>query len=549
LGSLISIGLLCDHGCTAVFESTRVTIKQQSGTILTGLRSPTTGLWCLQLPSTPSAPQSADTPASAVAHHSANSIITNKTIGDHIAFYHASMYSPTLSTWCDVTDAGRMTTCPELTSAQVRKHPPTSVPMIQGHLDQQRANLCSTQSKAPKETTPTSFSHKSHLLRGSRINPRLSAHAQVHGAFDFNRTPLAPPGTCVLVHDKTSICSTWSPQAVDVWYLGPALDHYRCYRIWITKTSAERIADILAWFPTKVSMPQSSSADLAIAAAQDLLHALRHPSPATPLAPQSDITVAALKQLADISAQQTTAPATIPVTVPATVPVPATTPAIVPPSAPPGFAPIVRPTRQVTFALTPPAPPPKVAATPSPISLAPSPRVATAPPAPAPRPPATEVTYNNLSGNAGVRRCKPARDARLLAAATKKAQKAQEHADMNAIRNQDRANVKACKLKVNAAAHSRNKTTRAHQKAHRQPQKQATAASTLHHRQRQAKTASQPASAHQHHIHSKNHGGVIARKHRANFATSLLQQPPIFSAAELDCARVVAHGVAGVEEC
>jgi hypothetical protein len=33
-----------------------------------------------------------------------------------------------------------------------------------------------------------------NLLRKSRINPRMSAYAQLNGHFDFNRTPLAPPG-------------------------------------------------------------------------------------------------------------------------------------------------------------------------------------------------------------------------------------------------------------------------------------------------------------------------------------------------------------------
>jgi hypothetical protein len=32
-----------------------------------------------------------------------------------------------------------------------------------------------------------------NLLRKSRINPRMSAYAQLNGHFDFNRTPLAPP--------------------------------------------------------------------------------------------------------------------------------------------------------------------------------------------------------------------------------------------------------------------------------------------------------------------------------------------------------------------
>ena len=34
-----------------------------------------------------------------------------------------------------------------------------------------------------------------NLLRPSHLNPRLLAEALLNGTFDFNRTPLAPPGT------------------------------------------------------------------------------------------------------------------------------------------------------------------------------------------------------------------------------------------------------------------------------------------------------------------------------------------------------------------
>lgn len=44
-----------------------------------------------------------------------------------------------------------------------------------------------------------------NLLRQSRINPKLSAYAQLNGEFNFNATPLAPPGTKVIVHTKPSI--------------------------------------------------------------------------------------------------------------------------------------------------------------------------------------------------------------------------------------------------------------------------------------------------------------------------------------------------------
>ena len=34
-----------------------------------------------------------------------------------------------------------------------------------------------------------------NLMRNSRLNPKLSAYAQLFGNFDFNATPIAPPGT------------------------------------------------------------------------------------------------------------------------------------------------------------------------------------------------------------------------------------------------------------------------------------------------------------------------------------------------------------------
>jgi hypothetical protein len=54
-----------------------------------------------------------------------------------------------------------------------------------------------------------------NLLRRSRINPQLSAQAQVRGAFNYNKTPLTLPGTNVLIHEKPSVRVTWPLHAVD----------------------------------------------------------------------------------------------------------------------------------------------------------------------------------------------------------------------------------------------------------------------------------------------------------------------------------------------
>jgi hypothetical protein len=63
-----------------------------------------------------------------------------------------------------------------------------------------------------------------NLLRGSRLNPKLSALAQLFGVFDFNCTPIAPPAIRIIVHEKPDKRDSWSPHGINGWYIGPALD-------------------------------------------------------------------------------------------------------------------------------------------------------------------------------------------------------------------------------------------------------------------------------------------------------------------------------------
>ena len=43
-----------------------------------------------------------------------------------------------------------------------------------------------------------------NLLRPSTINPRVSAEAILNGAFDYNATPLAPPGTQIIAYEPSN---------------------------------------------------------------------------------------------------------------------------------------------------------------------------------------------------------------------------------------------------------------------------------------------------------------------------------------------------------
>jgi hypothetical protein len=143
-----------------------------------------------------------------------------------------------------------------------------------------------------------------NLLHGSRINPKLSAWVQVHGTFDYNRTPLGPPGCRVLAHEKPEKRTTWSPHGLDGWYVGPALDSYRCYKIWIWETRSICTCDTVTWFPTKVTIPPSSSTDLILASLQDIADALKNPAPRSPLAPRTNAQATALQTLVDVLTNQ-----------------------------------------------------------------------------------------------------------------------------------------------------------------------------------------------------------------------------------------------------
>jgi hypothetical protein len=115
------------------------------------------------------------------------------------------------------------------------------------------------------------------MLRKSRINPKLSASTHIFGQYVFNRAPMAPPGTRMKAHETLNRRSTWAPHGLDGWYLGPALEHYRCYTVYITKTRGNRIMETVEFFPIKFTLPFPAPQDLAAQAATDLTDALLHP--------------------------------------------------------------------------------------------------------------------------------------------------------------------------------------------------------------------------------------------------------------------------------
>ena len=56
-----------------------------------------------------------------------------------------------------------------------------------------------------------------NMLRPSRLHPKLSADMVINGPFDFNATPMAPPGTRVLLHEPPATRRSFAPHGVEGW--------------------------------------------------------------------------------------------------------------------------------------------------------------------------------------------------------------------------------------------------------------------------------------------------------------------------------------------
>ena len=67
-----------------------------------------------------------------------------------------------------------------------------------------------------------------NLIHNFRVNPDLSAYAYLFGPYDFNKSPMAPPGTRVIVHGKPGKCTSWGHHITPRWYIGPSIDQYIC---------------------------------------------------------------------------------------------------------------------------------------------------------------------------------------------------------------------------------------------------------------------------------------------------------------------------------
>lgn len=144
--SLLSIGQLCNAGCQTVFETNNVKILFQNETILEGDRNRETGLWMIPVEvSTKTHQANSAFALDELVHesqfnHQANFVNGPNKAAELVAFAHATLFSPAITTLTKAVRNNFLTGFPGLTTTTLLNHPPVSAATAKGHLDQVRKN-------------------------------------------------------------------------------------------------------------------------------------------------------------------------------------------------------------------------------------------------------------------------------------------------------------------------------------------------------------------------------------------------------------------------
>ena len=75
---------------------------------------------------------------------------------------------------------------------------------------------------------------------------------------DVATTPLLPARKKVIIHMKPKNHASWDYHGRTGWYIGPAPDHYRCFKCFIPSTGKEINTDSLRFIPAKINFTSMS---------------------------------------------------------------------------------------------------------------------------------------------------------------------------------------------------------------------------------------------------------------------------------------------------
>ena len=93
--------------------------------------------------------------------------------------------------------------------------------------------------------------------------------------------PAASPGTKVVVHTDNEQRLSWELKGENGWYVGPAMDHYRCVTCYFPRTRTTRTCETVTFFSQEIPFPQVTLQDHMKKADEDNVTLITQPPSST----------------------------------------------------------------------------------------------------------------------------------------------------------------------------------------------------------------------------------------------------------------------------
>ena len=114
-----------------------------------------------------------------------------------------------------------------------------------------------------------------NFLRQATLDPSQYAWAYFHGALNDDATPIGPLGCNIIAHRKTSTRNSWDFRGAAGWYVGVALQHYRCHTIVAKSTREVQISDMVEFRHQHLTQPEVTPMDRIVHGVNTLTCALK----------------------------------------------------------------------------------------------------------------------------------------------------------------------------------------------------------------------------------------------------------------------------------
>ena len=114
-----------------------------------------------------------------------------------------------------------------------------------------------------------------NLLRQASLDPSQSVFSYFHGTFNYDATPIGPLGCDIISHKKIGTRNSWDFRGAAGWYVGVALQHYRCNTIVEKSTRAAQISDTVELQHHNQTQPEVTPMDRIVHGLNKLICALQ----------------------------------------------------------------------------------------------------------------------------------------------------------------------------------------------------------------------------------------------------------------------------------